>query len=68
MPRTWYGPFSEKDNNYAVHVTGNANLGRYALGSRLVLPDERSPYTWQCDYLSAAMFDADEVATDVTAG
>ncbi len=42
MPRTWYGPFSEKDNNYAVETVGNANLGRLSMGARLVLPDERS--------------------------
>jgi hypothetical protein len=40
MPRTFYGPFSEKDNNYA-HA-GNANLGRFPMGSLLVLPDERT--------------------------
>ena len=38
--RTFYGPFSEKDKNYAN--SGHANIGRYPLGSRLVLPDERS--------------------------
>ncbi len=40
MPRTFYGPFSEKDNNYAAG--NNANVGRFPMGTWLVLPDERA--------------------------
>ena len=39
MPRVFYGPYDEKNQNYAN--SGNANLGRWPLGTRLVLPDER---------------------------
>mgnify|MGYP001563493149 CR=1 FL=1 len=39
MPRTFYGPYDERNQNYAN--AGNANLGRWPLGTRLVLPDER---------------------------
>ena len=39
MPRTFYGPYDERNQNYAN--AGNANLGRWPMGTRLVLPDER---------------------------
>jgi len=42
MPGTYFGPFSEKDNNYPN--SGNANVGRWPLGHILVLPDKREYY------------------------
>ena len=39
MPNTYYGPISEKFNDYANG--GNANLGRWPLGHILILPDHR---------------------------
>lgn len=39
MPRVFYGPYDERNQNYAN--SGNANLGRWPFGTRLVLPDER---------------------------
>lgn len=39
MPRTFFGPFDEQYTDYANG--GNANLGRFALGHVLVLPDYR---------------------------
>ena len=39
MPRVFYGPYDEKNQNYAN--AGNANLGRWPMGTRLITPDER---------------------------
>lgn len=39
MPGTFFGPFGENNSTYAN--AGNANLGRFPLGHRLVLPDGR---------------------------
>ena len=39
MPYTYFGPYDERNSDYANN--GNANLGRFALGSSLVLPDGR---------------------------
>lgn len=39
MPRVLFGPHDENNQNYAN--SGNANLGRWELGSRLILPDGR---------------------------
>ena len=39
MPRVYYGPMGENNSNYAN--SGNANLGRWELGSYLILPDQR---------------------------
>jgi predicted RNA-binding protein with TRAM domain len=39
MPGTFFGPYSERDNDYAN--AGNANLGRFPLGHTLILPDGR---------------------------
>lgn len=39
MPRTYYGPYSEKYSDYAFQT--HANLGRYPLGHILILPDNR---------------------------
>lgn len=39
MPRVFYGPWREQYNDYAN--SGNANLGRFPLGHKLVLPDNR---------------------------
>ena len=39
MPHTYFGPYDERNSDYAN--SGNANLGRFALGSSLVLPDGR---------------------------
>ena len=39
MPRTYFGPYDERNQNYAN--AGNANIGRYPMGTRLILPDER---------------------------
>lgn len=39
MPRTYYGPFSARNETYAN--AGNANLGRYPLGHYLLTPDGR---------------------------
>ncbi len=39
MPQTFYGPFDERNNNYAN--SGNANIGRFPLGHTLILPDGR---------------------------
>ena len=39
MPRTYYGPHGENNSTYAN--AGNANLGRWELGSYLILPDQR---------------------------
>lgn len=39
MPRVFYGPYDERNQNYAN--AGNANLGRWPMGTKLVLPDER---------------------------
>ena len=43
MPRTYFGPYDERNQDYANE--GNANLGRFRLGTRLILPDERE-YTF----------------------
>lgn len=40
MPGTYFGPYEERNNNYAFEV--HANLGRWPLGHRLVLPDGRT--------------------------
>lgn len=40
MPRTFYANHGENNSTYAN--AGNANLGRFALGHRLVLPDDRT--------------------------
>ena len=40
MPRVFYGPYDERNLDYAN--AGNANLGRFALGHQLILPDGRS--------------------------
>ena len=39
MPRVYYGPMGENNSTYAN--SGNANLGRWELGSYLILPDQR---------------------------
>lgn len=39
MPQVFYGPFGENNTTYANG--GNANLGRFPLGHRLILPDGR---------------------------
>ncbi len=39
MPGTFFGPFDERNQNYAFE--NNANLGRFPLGHTLVLPDGR---------------------------
>ena len=39
MPRVAYAPYDERNQTYAN--AGNANLGRWPLGTRLILPDER---------------------------
>ena len=39
MPRIYYGPTGENNSTYAN--AGNANLGRWELGSYLILPDQR---------------------------
>ena len=39
MPRVYYGPTGENNSTYAN--SGNANLGRWELGSYLILPDQR---------------------------
>ena len=39
MPRTFFGPYTEKYSDYANG--GNANLGRWPLGHILILPDHR---------------------------
>ena len=39
MPQTFYGPYDERNQDYAN--SGNANLGRFPLGHRLILPDDR---------------------------
>ena len=39
MPRTFYGPIDERNQDYA-HA-GNANLGRFPLGHILITPDNR---------------------------
>ena len=39
MPRILFGPHGENNSTYAN--AGNANLGRFELGSRLILPDGR---------------------------
>ena len=39
MPRIFYGPYGENNSTYAN--SGNANLGRWELGSYLILPDQR---------------------------
>ena len=38
-PRVYYGPTGENNSTYAN--SGNANLGRWELGSYLILPDQR---------------------------
>lgn len=39
MPRTFYGPYDERNQDYAF--VNNANLGRFPMGDVLVLPDNR---------------------------
>ena len=39
MPRVFYGPHFENNSTYVF--SGNANLGRFPLGDRLILPDGR---------------------------
>ena len=39
MPGTYFGPYDERNQNYAN--SGNANLGRFPLGHSLILPDGR---------------------------
>lgn len=39
MPGTYFGPYDERNQDYAN--AGNANLGRFPLGHYLVLPDNR---------------------------
>ena len=39
MPKTFFGPYDERNQNYAN--SGNANLGRFELGRTLILPDGR---------------------------
>ncbi len=39
MPRTYFGPFNENYSTYAYEK--HANLGRFPLGSTLILPDGR---------------------------
>ena len=39
MPSTFFGPFGEHNSTYAN--SGNANLGRFPLGHRLIMPDGR---------------------------
>lgn len=39
MPGTYFGPMGENNSTYAN--AGNANLGRFALGHTLILPDGR---------------------------
>ena len=39
MPRVFFGPLDERNQNYAN--SGNANLGRHPLGHTLILPDNR---------------------------
>ena len=39
MPRTYYGPYNEQNNTYAAG--DNANIGRFHMGSYLILPDQR---------------------------
>lgn len=39
MPGVFYGPYDERNQDYAN--SGNANLGRFPLEHRLILPDNR---------------------------
>ena len=39
MPQTFFGPYDERNQDYAN--SGNANLGRFPLGHTLILPDDR---------------------------
>ena len=39
MPRTYFGPYDERNQDYAN--SGNVNIGRWPMGTRLILPDER---------------------------
>ncbi len=39
MPGVFFGPFDERNNNYAFE--NNANFGRFPLGHTLILPDGR---------------------------
>ena len=39
MPRVFYGPYDERNQDYAN--SGHANLGRFPLGHILILPDNR---------------------------
>ena len=39
MPGTFYGPYDERNSDYANN--GNANVGRFPLGHTLILPDDR---------------------------
>ena len=39
MPGTYFGPYDERNQDYAN--SGNANLGRFPLGHYLILPDNR---------------------------
>lgn len=39
MPGTYFGPYDERNLDYANN--GNANLGRFPLGHYLILPDNR---------------------------
>lgn len=39
MPRTYFAPWRENYSDYAS--VGNANLGRYPLGTQMILPDGR---------------------------
>ena len=40
MPRTFFGPYDERNNTYAFE--NNANRGRFPMGHTLVLPDGRT--------------------------
>jgi hypothetical protein len=40
MPRTYFAPFGTQFESHAAPASGNA--GRYPLGSKMVLPDERT--------------------------
>lgn len=40
MPGTFFGPYDERNQDYAN--AGNANYGRFPLGHRLILPDGRT--------------------------
>ena len=39
MPQVFFGPFDERNNDYAFE--NNANFGRFPLGHNLILPDGR---------------------------